>query len=156
LVRLPVDVIVTGGDAFVLAVKKATATIPIVFMSAGDPVGNGLVESLARLGENVTGLSLELTETVGKRLKLLREFVPDSVHHEQPHLGHDEIQLVRDPARSSTGTEDKSRLARGSKLLIAGNQNINHPLQFRRRHPCRIATRENSWMRERPDFQEVR
>jgi len=87
---------VTSGDAFVLAVKKATATIPIVFMSSGDPVGNGLVERLARLGGNVTGLSLELTETVGKRLKLLREIVPDSVRHEQPHLGHDEIQLVRE------------------------------------------------------------
>jgi hypothetical protein len=44
LVRLPVDVIVTSGDAFVLAAKKATATIPIVFMWAGVPVGNGLVE----------------------------------------------------------------------------------------------------------------
>ncbi|MGD0851680.1 ABC transporter substrate-binding protein [Bradyrhizobium sp.] len=77
LVRLPVDVIVTSGDAFVLAVKKVTTTIPIIFMSAGDPVGNGLVESLARPGGNVTGLSLELTETVGKRLEVLREIVPD-------------------------------------------------------------------------------
>lgn len=77
LVRLPVDVIVTSGDAFVLAVQKATATIPIIFMSAGDPVGNGLIQSLARPGGNVTGLSLELTETVGKRLELLREMVPD-------------------------------------------------------------------------------
>jgi putative tryptophan/tyrosine transport system substrate-binding protein len=76
LVRLPVDIIVTGGDAYVLAVKRATATIPIVFASAGDPVGNGLVESLARPGGNVTGLSLQLTETVGKRLELLREIVP--------------------------------------------------------------------------------
>jgi hypothetical protein len=118
-------------------------------MSSGDPVGNGLVESLARLGGNVTGLSLELTETVGNRLKLLREIVLDSVPHEQPHLGHDEIQLVRDLARSSTGTEDKSRLARGSKLLIAGNQNINHPLQFRRNtrqtiKPDREVTRSGS------------
>jgi hypothetical protein len=90
-----------------------------------------------------------LTETVGKRLELLREIVPDSVRHEQPHLGHDEIQLVRDLARSSTGTEDKSRLARGSKLLIAGNQNINHPLQFRRSatptiKPDREVTRSGS------------
>jgi putative ABC transport system substrate-binding protein len=77
LVRLPVDVIVTSGDAFVLAVKKATKTIPIIFMSAGDPVGNGLIESLARPGGNVTGLSLELTETVGKRIEVLREIIPD-------------------------------------------------------------------------------
>jgi putative ABC transport system substrate-binding protein len=76
LIRLPVDVIVTGGDAYVIAVKSATATIPIVFFAAGDSVGNGLVESLARPGGNVTGLSLQLTETVGKRLELLREVVP--------------------------------------------------------------------------------
>lgn len=76
LVRLPVDILVTGGDAFVLTLKRATATIPIVFASAGDPVGNGLVSSLARPGGNITGLSLQLTETVGKRLELLRELVP--------------------------------------------------------------------------------
>jgi putative tryptophan/tyrosine transport system substrate-binding protein len=76
LVRLKADVIVTGGDAYVIAAKRATATIPIVFALAGDPVGNGLVESLARPGGNVTGLSLQLTETVGKRLGLLREVVP--------------------------------------------------------------------------------
>lgn len=75
-VHLPVDVIVTNGDAYVLEVKRATATIPIVFASAGDPVGNHLIASLARPGGNVTGLSLELTETVGKRLELLREVVP--------------------------------------------------------------------------------
>jgi putative ABC transport system substrate-binding protein len=75
-VRLPVDIIVTSGDAYVLAVKRATAAIPIVFASAGDPVGNGLVASLARPGGNVTGLSIQLTDTVGKRLELLRELVP--------------------------------------------------------------------------------
>jgi putative tryptophan/tyrosine transport system substrate-binding protein len=76
LVRLKADVVVTGGDAYVLAARRATATIPIVFASAGDPVGNGLVESLARPGGNVTGLSIQLTETVGKRLGLLHEVVP--------------------------------------------------------------------------------
>jgi putative ABC transport system substrate-binding protein len=76
LIRLPVDVILTQGDAYVLAVKRASGAIPIVFASAGDPVGNGLVASLARPGGNVTGLSLQLTETVGKRLELLREIVP--------------------------------------------------------------------------------
>jgi putative tryptophan/tyrosine transport system substrate-binding protein len=76
LVGLKVDVIVTAGDAQVLAAKQATATIPIVFAAAGDPVGNGLVASLARPGGNVTGLSLLLTDTAGKRLELLREIVP--------------------------------------------------------------------------------
>ena len=76
LVRLKVDVIVASGYAYVIAAKRATATIPIVFPSVGDPVGNGLVESLARPGRNVTGLSIQLTDTVGKRLGLLREVVP--------------------------------------------------------------------------------
>jgi putative tryptophan/tyrosine transport system substrate-binding protein len=76
LVRLRVDVIVASGDAYVLAARTATARIPIVFASAGDPVGSGLVESLARPGGNVTGLSIQLTETVGKRMSLLREVVP--------------------------------------------------------------------------------
>ena len=75
-VRLPIDVIVTNGDAYVLAAMRATTTIPIVFTSAGDPVGNGLVASLARPGGNVTGMSLYLTDTAGKRLELLREVVP--------------------------------------------------------------------------------
>jgi putative tryptophan/tyrosine transport system substrate-binding protein len=77
LVHLPVDIIVTSGDAYVLAIKQATATIPIVFYAAGDPVGNGLVTSLARPGRQCpTGLSLSLTESVGKRLELLHELVP--------------------------------------------------------------------------------
>jgi putative ABC transport system substrate-binding protein len=75
-VRLQVDIIVAAGDAQVLATKRATADIPIVIASAGDPVGNGLVASLARPGGNVTGLSLALTDTAGKRLELLREVVP--------------------------------------------------------------------------------
>ena len=75
-VRQKVDVIVTSGDTYVLAAKRATAAIPIVFASAGDPVGNGLVKTLARPGGNVTGLSIELTESVGKRIEILRETVP--------------------------------------------------------------------------------
>jgi putative ABC transport system substrate-binding protein len=75
-VRLQVDIIVTAGDAQVLAIKRATAVIPIVIAAAGDPVGNGLVASLARPGGNVTGLSLALADTAGKRLELLREVVP--------------------------------------------------------------------------------
>jgi putative tryptophan/tyrosine transport system substrate-binding protein len=74
-VRLKVDVIVTYGSA-VPTVKQATAVIPIVFAVAADPVGGGLVASLARPGGNVTGLSLQASELAGKRLELLREVVP--------------------------------------------------------------------------------
>jgi putative tryptophan/tyrosine transport system substrate-binding protein len=76
LVQRKVDVIVTASTGGVLAAKQATSVIPIVFAVAGDPVGIGLVASLARPGGNVTGLSLQQIETVGKRLELLREVVP--------------------------------------------------------------------------------
>jgi putative tryptophan/tyrosine transport system substrate-binding protein len=75
-VRLKVDVIVTSGSA-VEAVKQATSAIPIVFAVATDPVGEGLVASLARPGGNVTGLSVQATDVAGKRLALLREVVPN-------------------------------------------------------------------------------
>jgi ABC-type uncharacterized transport system substrate-binding protein len=75
-VRHKVDVIVTSGTPQVLAAKQATSVIPIVFATAGDPVANGLVASLARPGGNVTGLSLQSNDTAGKRLELLREVVP--------------------------------------------------------------------------------
>jgi putative tryptophan/tyrosine transport system substrate-binding protein len=74
-VRLKVDVIVTTGPAAPQA-KKATSVIPIVLALSGDPVGAGLVASLARPGGNVTGLSMQLPDTAGKRLELLREVVP--------------------------------------------------------------------------------
>jgi len=76
LVRLKVDVILTSGTPEVLAAKQATSVIPIVFATAGDPVGNGLIASLARPGGNVTGMSLQSNDTAGKRLELLREVVP--------------------------------------------------------------------------------
>jgi putative ABC transport system substrate-binding protein len=76
LVRLKVDVIVTSGTPAVMASKQATSDIPIVFATAGDPVGNNLVASLARPGGNVTGLSILAADLAGKRLELLREVVP--------------------------------------------------------------------------------
>jgi putative tryptophan/tyrosine transport system substrate-binding protein len=75
-VRLKVDVIVTAGSAAVITIKQATSVIPIVFAVAGDPVGSGLVTSLARPGGNVTGLSLQYTDLASKKLELLREVVP--------------------------------------------------------------------------------
>jgi ABC transporter substrate binding protein len=71
-----VDVIVTHGNVAVAAAKKATSDIPIVFATANDPLGEGLVASLARPGGNVTGLSLQQTDTAEKRLALLREIIP--------------------------------------------------------------------------------
>jgi ABC-type uncharacterized transport system substrate-binding protein len=76
VVRLKVGVILAAGTEAALAAKQATSVTPIVFSTAGDPVGTGLVASLARPGGNVTGLSNQATDTVGKRLELLREVVP--------------------------------------------------------------------------------
>ena len=75
LVGLKVDVIVTTGQA-VLVAKKASPTLPIVFGAAADPVGAGLVSSLARPGGNITGLSLMAQDLDGKRLELLKEAFP--------------------------------------------------------------------------------
>ncbi len=76
LVRLKVDVIVAGGELGIRAARDATRTIPIVMANSGDPVGTGLIESLARPGGNITGLSLLLPELGSKRLALLREAAP--------------------------------------------------------------------------------
>jgi putative ABC transport system substrate-binding protein len=76
LVRRKVDVIVTSATEAIVAAKQATSVIPIVFAAAGDPVGTGLVASLARPGGNVTGLSIQQTDVAAKRLELLREIVP--------------------------------------------------------------------------------
>ena len=73
--RQKVDIILTSGDA-VATLKQATTVIPIVFAIAGDPVGSGFVESLARPGRNVTGMSLQQNDIASKRLELLREVIP--------------------------------------------------------------------------------
>jgi putative ABC transport system substrate-binding protein len=76
LVRLKVDVILTHNTPGPLAAKQATSTIPIVFATAGDPVGTGIVASLVRPGGNVSGLSSQTPDVAGKRLELMREIVP--------------------------------------------------------------------------------
>ena len=76
LVRLKVDVIVTGGALTTRRVKEATSTIPIVMAQDANPVGSGLVTSLARPGGNITGLSFMSPEITGKRLEILKETVP--------------------------------------------------------------------------------
>jgi putative ABC transport system substrate-binding protein len=77
LVSLGVNVIVTHANAGVIAAKQATSTIPIVFGAAGDPVDAGLVTNIARPEANVTGLSLQQTDTAAKRLEIMRELLPD-------------------------------------------------------------------------------
>jgi putative ABC transport system substrate-binding protein len=76
LVRLKVDIIVTGGGPATRAAKEATSTIPIVMTNDADPVARGIVASLARPGGNITGLSNFAPELSGKRLEILREVVP--------------------------------------------------------------------------------
>lgn len=79
-VKRRVDVIVTSATPPTVAAKQATSVIPIVFAAVGDPVGAGVVESLARPGGNATGLSLQATDAAGKRLELLHEMVPGLRH----------------------------------------------------------------------------
>jgi putative ABC transport system substrate-binding protein len=76
LLRLKVDLILTRGTPAALAAKNGTGTIPVVIMGVGDPVGQGVVASLARPGTNITGLSAAVTEIYPKRVQLLRELVP--------------------------------------------------------------------------------
>src|SRR5438309_4233742 len=76
LVRLKVDVIVTGGSGNTRAAKAATNTVPIVMAQDSDPIGNGFVASLARPGGNITGLATLAPELSGKQLELLKEVVP--------------------------------------------------------------------------------
>ena len=76
LVASRVDLLLVGGTSGAMAAQKATATIPIVIFSASDPVGTGLVASLARPGGNITGRSTITAELDPKRLQLLREAVP--------------------------------------------------------------------------------
>jgi putative ABC transport system substrate-binding protein len=80
LVRLKVDIIITGGPPATRSAKEATVTIPIVMTQDGDPVGNGFIASLARPGGNITGLSSLSPEISGKQLELLKEIVPRLSH----------------------------------------------------------------------------
>jgi putative ABC transport system substrate-binding protein len=80
LLAAKVEVIVTAGTPATLAVKRATTTVPLVMVAVGDPVGTGIIPSLARPGGNITGLSSIAPDLEGKRLELLRELVPGLAH----------------------------------------------------------------------------
>ncbi len=139
LVRLKVDIIVTAVTNDALAAKDATREIPIVMVAAGDPVATGIVESLARPGGNITGLSQMNPELIGKRLELLKEIVPElsSVavlwNPEDPIsiLGWKEIQLparkleveahsleVRSPGDLDKALDEAARTRAGALVIM--------------------------------------
>src|SRR6266545_8204604 len=114
LVRLKPDVLVVSVTEAALAAKKATNTIPIVMVSVADPVAAGLVASLARPGGNVTGLSRETRELIGKTLQLLKEALPETAR----------VDLLVNPTDplSSTEVADAKEAAKsiGAQLKIVG------------------------------------
>jgi putative ABC transport system substrate-binding protein len=138
LVQLKVDVIVTAGPG-VLAAKKASTTIPIVFGAASDPVGAGIVSSLARPGGNITGLSNIAQDLAGKRLELLKEAFPkvarvaslrQSVRGGNPYLTEMEaaakalgVKLLPLPVRSLDDFEGAFARAKkeGAQALITNS-----------------------------------
>ena len=109
LVRLKVDIIVAaGGAGLIQAAKNATKTIPIVMAGTGsDPVEAGLVESLARPGGNITGITTLSRELAGKRLELLKEAVPKLAH----------VAVLYDPANPASVLELKEVLPAAARAL---------------------------------------
>ncbi len=112
LLAAGVELIVTAGTPATLAVKRATSTVPLVMIAVGDPVGTGVVPSLARPGGNITGLSSISPDLEGKRLELLRELLPNLSH----------VGLLRNPANPFhvTSMEQARPAAQnlGIKLLV--------------------------------------
>ena len=103
-VRLKVDVIVTHATPNVLAAKQVTSVVPIVFPSAGDPVGNRLVTSLARPGGNVIGLSVQSSELAPKVVELLRDLLPNLGRLAMMyHIGNPVTALQTDAVKAAAG-----------------------------------------------------
>src|SRR6185312_11219940 len=96
------DVIVTAGPQMVRALLNAGVQSPIVFAILGEPVGDGLVASLAHPGGNVTGLSMANTDLESKRMEILKEAVP----------GLSKVLLLRDPTTGPTGLDEEIRAAK--------------------------------------------
>jgi putative ABC transport system substrate-binding protein len=109
LVDLPVDVIVAGGEASIRAAKRASSEIPIVMTIAADPVGSGLVPTLAHPGGNLTGMSALASDLAGKRVELLKELLPRAKR----------IAVLWNPSNQSKVTEWKdTQIAAQSAALI--------------------------------------
>jgi len=108
LIALKVDVIVTAGTPASLAVKKTTTSIPLVMVAVGDPVGTGLVASLARPGANLTGLVSIAPDLEGKRLELLREVVPKLSH----------VSFLVNPANAFHGASEKQARTAATALHL--------------------------------------
>jgi putative ABC transport system substrate-binding protein len=110
LVQLKVDVIYTGTTPAVQAARMATGIIPIVFVAVGDPVGSGLVTSLARPGGNVTGVSAQMADLGGKQLQLLKECVP----------GTRRVAVLWNPANvaSAQGLENQETITRSLGMAV--------------------------------------
>ena len=114
LIALKVHVIVTAGTPATLAVKKATTSVPLVMIAVGDPVGTGIIATLARPGGNITGLTSISPELDGKRLELLREVVPKISHIAVLWNPASPLQVV-----AERGTQAAARVL-GMKVLSLG------------------------------------
>jgi len=121
LIAQKVDIIVTAGTPASLAVKKAAPSIPLVMIAVGDPIGTGLIESLAQPGGNVTGLSSIAVDLEGKRLELLREVIPNLSH----------VAVFWNPASPFQVNSEKElqAAARGFKMKVL-SLGVQSPEQF--------------------------
>src|SRR4029453_18610660 len=118
LVQLKIDIIVTGGSTDTRAAKGATSTIPIVMFNDGDPVGTGIVGSLALPGGKITGLATLSSELDGKRLELLKETLPGLSH----------VVALRGPGpQRSTVTQKETEVAARSLGLKLQFQDVKEP-----------------------------
>jgi putative ABC transport system substrate-binding protein len=121
LVRENVDVIVTPGTQVTLAVKQETNSIPIVMVAVGDPVGVGLVASLARPGGNITGLSNMMPDVAGKRLEILKEIAPDATR----------IAILFNPANAGNVLDVKATEAAARTMgLTTHSLEVRAPSEF--------------------------
>ena len=168
LVRLKVDLLLTRGTPAALAAKHATDTIPVVITGVGDPVGQGLVASLARPGENVTGLSAAVTDIYPKRVQILKELVPKATRIAalfnmgnpavpsqwkqvemaarslglEPHLLDVRKRDDLEPAFDAAVRQRADGLVVGIETLTLANQGLIVDLAARRRLPAIYASTE--------------